>query len=240
MNAWIAETLLEAEMRSRDRIISQYESAMRARRRTEGWISGYSIRTKRHDARGGVGGGGKRRTARDERIEEDGGGDGRVEGRGEDAFDSMCTICLLEVDDGDIVADLSCGHVFHPDCLGEWILKKVRVCVCVPRLLLARGEGLGYFRTIPPIPEDFAYSKIVSRPVPFSRARAFQNSCPLCQDRDIAKEIRCYEADDDLTNNVETSTENDFFCRWRREARERFVDVATGRSRRGRRTLGNR
>jgi hypothetical protein len=230
-------------MRSRDRIISQYESAMRARRRTEGWISGYSIRTKRHDARGGVGGGGKRRTARDERIEEDGGGDGRVEGRGEDAFDSMCTICLLEVDDGDIVADLSCGHVFHPDCLGEWILKKVRVCVCVSRdcySLAARDWDI-FVRYLPsPRISHIQKLKIVSRPVPFSRARAFQNSCPLCQDRDIAKEIRCYEADDDLTNNVETSTENDFFCRWRREARERFVDVATGRSRRGRRTLGNR
>ena len=159
-------------MRSRDRIISQYESAMRARRRTEGWISGYSIRTKRHDARGGVGGGGKRRTARDERIEEDGGGDGRVEGRGEDAFDSMCTICLLEVDDGDIVADLSCGHVFHPDCLGEWILKKVRVCVCVPRLLLARGEGLGYFRTIPPIPVSHGPSLFRARARSRTRVRS--------------------------------------------------------------------
>jgi hypothetical protein len=39
---------------------------------------------------------------------------------------SMCTICLLDIEEGDIIADLKCGHVYHASCLSEWILKKVR------------------------------------------------------------------------------------------------------------------
>ena len=39
---------------------------------------------------------------------------------------NICTICLLDIEDGDIIADVKCGHVYHADCLSEWILKKVR------------------------------------------------------------------------------------------------------------------
>ena len=37
-----------------------------------------------------------------------------------------CSICILELRDRDRVADLSCKHLFHGDCLSEWIKKKVR------------------------------------------------------------------------------------------------------------------
>jgi hypothetical protein len=37
-----------------------------------------------------------------------------------------CTICLLDIEEGDIIADVKCGHHYHADCLKEWILKKVR------------------------------------------------------------------------------------------------------------------
>ena len=143
MNVWITETLLRAEMQSRDRIISQYERAIRVRRRTEGWISGYSIKTKRH-ASGGSGG----EIVSKCQIAKDGCSTDGSSCEGGNKFDSMCTICLLEVDDGDRVADLSCGHVFHPDCLGEWILKKV-----CPLMLTAAKE---FF-----YPKDFVFNVTV-------------------------------------------------------------------------------
>ena len=36
-----------------------------------------------------------------------------------------CTICLLDIEEGEKIADVQCGHMFHADCLSEWILKKV-------------------------------------------------------------------------------------------------------------------
>ena len=114
INRWIAEKLLQAEVESRNRIRAEYEDAARLKRRMEGWISGYSLKTKLHSRSDTT----TDNQATKEKLPQD--------CRDGNEFDPMCTICLLEVNDGDRVADLSCGHVFHPDCLGEWILKKVR------------------------------------------------------------------------------------------------------------------
>ena len=36
-----------------------------------------------------------------------------------------CSICLLELEDGDRIADLRCKHCFHAECIAEWLKKKV-------------------------------------------------------------------------------------------------------------------
>ena len=41
--------------------------------------------------------------------------------------DFTCTICIMEVEDGDKVGALSCHHIFHVQCLKEWIKRK-NVC----------------------------------------------------------------------------------------------------------------
>eukprot|EP00986_Skeletonema_menzelii_P000399 scaffold111_cov142-Skeletonema_menzelii.AAC.22 len=41
-----------------------------------------------------------------------------------------CSICILELEDGDRIADLDCGHYFHADCLSEWIKKKNSCPLC--------------------------------------------------------------------------------------------------------------
>ena len=110
MNPWIAEHLLQTEIESHNRVRDDYLNAARLKRQTEGWISGYLIKTKIHSADDSTATG-DTPTARDHR---------------EGGYDSMCTICLLELEDGDCVADLPCGHMYHAECLGEWILKKVR------------------------------------------------------------------------------------------------------------------
>jgi len=113
INRWIAEKLFQAEIQSRNRIRAEYEDAARLKRQMEGWISGYSLKTKLHSRSDTT----TDNQATKEELPQD--------CRDGNEFDPMCTICLLDVNDGDRVADLSCGHVFHPDCLGEWILKKV-------------------------------------------------------------------------------------------------------------------
>ena len=45
------EHLLQAEIQSRNRVRDEYEHVARLTRRTEGWISGYSIKTKLRSSR---------------------------------------------------------------------------------------------------------------------------------------------------------------------------------------------
>ena len=43
----------------------------------------------------------------------------------------ICTICIMEVKDGDRIGALPCAHSFHVDCLKEWIKRKNGVYFCV-------------------------------------------------------------------------------------------------------------
>ena len=118
MNTWITEQLLEAEIEARSMVREEYEYAARLQRQTEGWLSGYSLKTKRYDSRveDEI-----TRSDHDCQLHHDEDHDECKESE-----ESMCTICLLSVEDGERIADLSCGHLYHADCLAEWILKKVR------------------------------------------------------------------------------------------------------------------
>ena len=46
----------------------------------------------------------------------------------DETFD--CTICLMEVNDGEQVGVLSCSHIFHVDCLREWIIRRNACPLC--------------------------------------------------------------------------------------------------------------
>merc|ERR1712046_139112 len=39
-----------------------------------------------------------------------------------------CTICLEDYEDGDIVRELPCGHIFHKDCIDLWLTTKSVAC----------------------------------------------------------------------------------------------------------------
>ncbi len=49
--------------------------------------------------------------------------------------DYVCPVCLIEIEDGDRVGDLTCGHAYHVDCLKAW-LKRKNICP------LCKLEGL--------------------------------------------------------------------------------------------------
>ena len=88
-----------------------------------------------------------------------GGGDKHGNDEGVDA----CSICLLDLKDGERIADLSCKHCFHADCIAEWIKKKVSAIITsLSGLVLTRQQ-------LTPQNE--------------------QNTCPLCQTKGIAKDV---------------------------------------------------
>jgi len=47
-----------------------------------------------------------------------------------DEGEQSCSICILELEGGERIADLDCNHYFHADCLSEWIKKKNSCPLC--------------------------------------------------------------------------------------------------------------
>ena len=59
----------------------------------------------------------------------------------EDDEDNLCTICMLDVEDGERVGVLPCDHLFHADCLKEWI-KRRNVCpLCQTKLAEEKDDS---------------------------------------------------------------------------------------------------
>jgi hypothetical protein len=105
-------------------------------RSRDGWISGYKLKTKRY-----IGDQSSAENIKDKHdvsvmkenlTEDETANESKDDEENELPQDRcgiidehMCTICLLDIENGDLVADLKCEHVYHANCLSEWILKKV-------------------------------------------------------------------------------------------------------------------
>jgi len=69
-------------------------------------------------------------------------------------FDSsMCVICLEPFAHGNLVARLPCGHLFHADCISDWLFQRAVCplrCECsIPTLVSMRRSGnMGAHRDI--------------------------------------------------------------------------------------------
>lgn len=58
---------------------------------------------------------------------------GVVESTGDDESslsEAHCIICLLTLEEGDIIGDIPCGHLIHKDCLKDWLRRKNRCPLC--------------------------------------------------------------------------------------------------------------
>jgi hypothetical protein len=44
--------------------------------------------------------------------------------------DQTCQICMANLEAGERIGDLSCGHSFHVDCLKEWIKRRNACPLC--------------------------------------------------------------------------------------------------------------
>jgi Ring finger domain len=41
-----------------------------------------------------------------------------------------CSICLCDIEEGDFIGDITCGHIFHKDCLKAWVRRNNRCPLC--------------------------------------------------------------------------------------------------------------
>ena len=61
-------------------------------------------------------------------------------GSSENKF-TCCTICLNDYEKGDMVKEIpNCGHIFHSECLNEWLLRRFKCPNCN---LTIKSEILG-------------------------------------------------------------------------------------------------
>jgi hypothetical protein len=110
-------------------------------RRQDGWVTGYKLKTKRYTGEQYHNNDSKDDIAineedarNDEAFEESERDESDKQPQDLCSIDSnvhICTICLLEIEKGDLIADVQCGHFYHANCLSEWILKKVRIFLSV-------------------------------------------------------------------------------------------------------------
>ena len=47
-----------------------------------------------------------------------------------DLLNTTCPICLMEFEDNNTVSKLSCNHIYHPDCINEWINENEICPIC--------------------------------------------------------------------------------------------------------------
>lgn len=62
-------------------------------------------------------------------------------------FDPTCVICLGEFNQGDEVAQLPCGHTFHEECVGKWLLRQTRCPLRCPQVVVPSRASRNDFRT---------------------------------------------------------------------------------------------
>ncbi|XP_023645379.1 E3 ubiquitin ligase BIG BROTHER-related isoform X2 [Capsella rubella] len=46
------------------------------------------------------------------------------------ADDSQCSICLVDYENGDKIMVLPCNHIYHKDCISQWLKQNKVCCVC--------------------------------------------------------------------------------------------------------------
>ena len=58
----------------------------------------------------------------------------------EDDPSACCTICFVPMEDGDRIGDLTCGHVFHVECIKGWVQRKNTCPLCAVPLATPRKQ----------------------------------------------------------------------------------------------------
>ena len=48
----------------------------------------------------------------------------------ENGNELKCMICLYDINIGETECTLPCLHIFHPDCLEQWLVRKKACPVC--------------------------------------------------------------------------------------------------------------
>ena len=53
----------------------------------------------------------------------------------------LCSICYCNLKEGEMVHKLHCRHIFHCECIKEWLMKE-KVCpMCKQEISVGGGQG---------------------------------------------------------------------------------------------------
>jgi len=53
-----------------------------------------------------------------------------------------CSICNCDIEINDMIANLDCNHIFHTNCISEWVMYKPE-CPCCRALISVKNENEG-------------------------------------------------------------------------------------------------
>lgn len=67
--------------------------------------------------------------------------DADIQSNEDESFE--CTICISPVDDGDQVGVTVCGHIFHSECLKQWVARKNQCPLCKAAIASPRPARSG-------------------------------------------------------------------------------------------------
>ncbi|KAL7486761.1 hypothetical protein ACHAW6_012355 [Cyclotella cf. meneghiniana] len=140
INTRITDLILEMETQRRRQAEESFAYHRHLQRRQDGWVSGYKLKTKRYcgdqyhsdDSKNDIptNNGEAKKDETSEESERDESDIHPQDVCNVDSNAHICTICLLEIEKGDLIADVKCGHFYHANCLSEWILKKNSCPLC--------------------------------------------------------------------------------------------------------------
>lgn len=69
-----------------------------------------------------------------------------------------CSICLTEIEEGEQVGILPCIHIFHVDCLRQWITRKNACPLCqIAEIASPRSIEMENGELVNPVEEETAY-----------------------------------------------------------------------------------
>ena len=54
-----------------------------------------------------------------------------------------CSICNSQIEMNEMIANLDCNHIFHTNCISEWVMYKAE-CPCCRALIPIKNENEGY------------------------------------------------------------------------------------------------
>lgn len=124
-NVWARQNYrFEQNLLSQTRMIMRYEDTARNRLRQEQGFPppSYEMKTKRYSKDHGTS------TADDHGDDDD------------SNHEPSCTICFVPLEDGDLVGDLACQHIFHKACLKSWFTRKNACPLCNTVLAIRRPD----------------------------------------------------------------------------------------------------
>lgn len=69
--------------------------------------------------------------------------------------DNTCTICFGPIEDGDRVGELACDHVFHVECLKQWLARRNICPLCqMPNAATPRSRRRSRVEEVNPVDDD--------------------------------------------------------------------------------------